>query len=251
MFDLIVIGAGPGGYVAAIKAAKLGLKTAIVEEIRVGGTCLNRGCIPAKAMIHAASLYREAREEAGRCGIHVGDVSFDYSEITVYKAETTEKLVSGIEQLLKAGGITVLKGKGTLHADRTVHVKNEVGEEVYEAKNVLLASGSQPIMLPLPGMDLPGVLTSDGLFALEEMPESLVIIGGGVISCEFAQVYADLGCRVTVLEAQPRLIPNMDKEISQNLKMIMKKRGVDIHTSAAVQGVEARDGGYVCRYMEK
>ena len=249
-FDVIVIGAGPGGYVAAIKTAKAGLETAIVENRRVGGTCLNRGCIPAKAMVHASSIYREM-QESETFGVTASDVSYDYGKILAYKQDTTDKLCQGIEQLLKANGVTLLNGKGTLEKGRIVRVVTEEGEENYEAEHIILAAGSKPLILPIPGLDLPGVLTSDELFRLEEMPESLVIIGGGVISVEFASVYANLGCKVTIVEAMPRLIPNMDKEISQNLKMILKKRGIDIHTAAAVQRVEQEDGQVTCVFIEK
>ena len=249
-YDLIVIGAGPGGYVAAIKAAKLGLKTAVIEAGRVGGTCLNRGCIPAKAMLHASSLYREMRD-GERFGILASDVAFDYEKILSYKEETTDKLVQGVEQLLKANGVTLIAGRGTLLADRKVKVISGETEEIYSAGNILLATGSEPMNLPIPGMELPGVLTSDGLFQLRELPESLIIIGGGVISVEFATAFAALGCKITILEAMPRLVPGMDKEISQNLKLIMKKRGIDIHTSAAVQKVEEAEGAYVCKFIEK
>lgn len=249
-FDVIVIGAGPGGYVTAIKAAKEGLHTAIVEDRRVGGTCLNRGCIPAKAMIHASSLYREMKE-GETFGVVASDVTFDYSKILAYKEETTDKLCQGVEQLLKGNGVTLLHGKGTLETGKKVRVTNEEGEAVYEAEHIILAAGSKPLVLPIPGLNLPGVLTSDELFKLESMPESLVIIGGGVISVEFASVYTDLGCKVTIVEAMPRLIPNMDKEISQNLKMILKKRGVDIHTTVAVQRVEQDGELYTCVFTEK
>lgn len=249
-YDLAVIGAGPGGYVAAIKAAKLGMKTALVEDRRVGGTCLNRGCIPAKAMIHASSVYREM-QEGGRFGIFADDVQYDYEKILAYKEGTTEKLVQGIEQLLAANGVTLISGKGTLLGGRKVKVTAGEEESVIEAKNVILAAGSKPLVLPIPGMDLPCVLTSDELFRLRDVPESLTVIGGGVISVEFATVFSALGCKVTILEAMPRLVPNMDKEISQNLKLILKKRGIDIHTSAAVQKVEAEEGGCICRFVEK
>lgn len=249
-YDVVVIGAGPGGYVAAIKAAKLGLKTAIIEERRAGGTCLNRGCIPAKAMIHASSLYREM-QEAEKFGVSAERITFDYEKIVSYKEETTEKLCRGIEQLLKGNGVTILFGKGSLEQGRKVKVTGEESEEYYDAEHVILAAGSKPVILPIPGLELPGVLTSDELFKLTEMPESLVIIGGGVISVEFASVYANLGCKVTIVEAMPRLIPNMDKEISQNLKMILKKRGVNIHTSASVQRVEQEGELYTCVFTEK
>lgn len=249
-FDVIVIGAGPGGYVAAIKCAKAGLRTAIVENRRVGGTCLNRGCIPAKAMIHASSLYREM-QEAEKFGVSAERITFDYEKIVSYKEETTEKLCRGIEQLLKGNGVTILFGKGSLEQGRKVKVTGEESEEYYDAEHVILAAGSKPVILPIPGLELLGVLTSDELFKLTEMPESLVIIGGGVISVEFASVYANLGCKVTIVEAMPRLIPNMDKEISQNLKMILKKRGVNIHTSASVQRVEQEGELYTCVFTEK
>lgn len=249
-YDLIVIGAGPGGYVAAIKAAKLGLKTAVVEQDHVGGTCLNRGCIPAKAMLHASALYREMKE-SGRFGVFASDVTFDYEKIVAYKEDTTNQLVQGVEQLFKANGVTLITGKGTLCPDREVRVEKDGEIQSYQAKHVILASGSKPFILPIPGMELPGVITSDELFQLHELPKSLAIIGGGVIGVEFATAFASLGCEVTILEAMPRLIPNMDKEIAQSLKLILKKRGVDIHTSAAVQCVTEEDGQYVCHYVEK
>lgn len=257
-YDVIVIGAGPGGYVAAIKAAKLGLKTAIIEERRAGGTCLNRGCIPAKAMIHASSLYREM-QEAERFGISASDITYDYGKIVAYKEETTDKLVQGVEQLLKANGVDVYDGKGTLLEEKKVRIQKKADESigdgsediVIEGENIILASGSKPLILPIPGMDNERVLTSDALFAMKEAPKSLIIIGGGVISVEFATVYANLGCKITILEAMPKLVPNMDKEISQNLKMILKKREIDIHTSAAVQGVTVEGETCTCHYIEK
>ena len=248
-FDVVVIGAGPGGYVAAIKSAKLGMKTAVIEEREVGGTCLNRGCIPAKAMIHASTLYREIKE-ADRFGISASDVTYDFEKILEYKEQTTGQLVQGVEQLLQANGVTRYYGKGTLFEGKKVKITGNEEQSV-EAENVILASGSKPLILPIPGMDLPGVLTSDELFRMKSVPESLTIIGGGVISVEFATVYAELGCKVTILEALPRILPNMDKEISQNLKLILKKRGIDIHTAAAVQGVEADGNQYICKYVEK
>ena len=242
-FDLIVIGAGPGGYVAAIKAAKAGLQVAVVEEDAVGGTCLNRGCIPAKALIHASSLYRQALD-GEKYGILAKEVSYDYAKVLTYKEETTERLCRGVEQLLKGNKVTLLYGKGRLEIDRTVTVTSEEGIRTFEAGNVILAAGSKPMLLPLPGMDLKGV-------RLKEAPMSLTIIGGGVISVEFATAFASLGTRVTIVEAMPRLVPGMDKEISQNLKMILKKRGVDIHTSATVQEIVEKDGLYACRFLEK
>lgn len=251
-FDLIVIGAGPGGYVAAIKAAKAGMNVAIVENIRAGGTCLNRGCIPAKAMIHASSVYSEILTEVESVGVHAENVSFDYSRIVDYKQKTTDELVAGVEALLDGNGVTRLNGRGTLEADRSVTVCDGSGNsENYPADKVILATGSVPALIPVPGIDLPGVLTSDGVFALKEMPESLVIIGGGVIGVEFATVFSNLGAKVTIVEALPRLLQNLDKEISQNLKMILKKHDIDIHTGASVKRIDEGEDGLVVTFDEK
>lgn len=256
-FDLIVIGAGPGGYVAAIKAAKLGMNTAIVENIRVGGTCLNRGCIPAKAMIHASELYKEMLHEAPLLGLTASGVSFDYGKIVEYKQNTTDTLVQGIEALLDGNGVTRIEGRGVLEAEAgpeggkvvTVYGKETVK---YEGDKVILATGSVPALIPVSGIDLEGVLTSDGVFALTEVPESVVIIGGGVIGVEFATVFANLGVKVSIVEALPKVLDNMDKEISQNLKMILKKSQVDIYTGCTVQEIQKDDeAGYSVVFEEK
>lgn len=260
-FDLIVIGAGPGGYVAAIKAAKSGMSVAVVESIRAGGTCLNRGCIPAKAMIHASGLYRQILEESPLLGIKTEGVGFDYAKIVEYKQGTTDNLVSGIEALLEGNGITVFEGKAVLESDnaegkdgscRVVNIlAKDDTKNTITASKVILAAGSVPSLIPIPGIDLPGVLTSDGVFALKEMPESLVIIGGGVIGVEFASAFANLGANVTIVEALPRILQNMDREISQNLRMILKKSNVDIHAGCEVKRVEPADNGYAVIYEEK
>ena len=156
-----------------------------------------------------------------------------------------------MEGLFKGNEVDQISGKGTLLPDKKVKVVSEGGEKVLEAEHIILAAGSKPLILPIPGMDLPGVLTSDELFRMKSEPESLTIIGGGVISVEFATVYAELGCKVTILEALTRILPNMDKEISQNLKLILKKRGIDIHTAATVQGVEADGDQYVEKEKEQ
>ena len=248
IFDLVIIGAGPGGYVAAIKGAKLGLSVAVVENREVGGTCLNRGCIPAKAMIHASQLYREMKE-GGQFGIFAENVRYEYDKILEYKEGTSGSLRQGVEQLFKANNVTLVKGTGTLQADKTVLVTGCEGEEesrVLKGTHVLLASGSKPMNLPIEGLDLPGVLTSDGLLELLHAPESLLIIGA-----EFASVFSSLGIRVTIVEALPRLLANLDKDISQNLKMILKKRGIKIYTGAMVKRIEKTEHGLACVFEEK
>ncbi len=249
-FDLIVIGAGPGGYEAALHAAKLGLKTAVVERREVGGTCLNRGCIPTKALLHASTVYEETKNGPA-LGVTAENLSYDLSAMFAYKQQVVEKLRSGIESLFKAAKVTLLRGTGTLSAPNTVTVAGE-NEGVYTAQNILLATGSVPARPPIPGLDLPGVMTSDELLNGEGGDfSSLVIIGGGVIGMEFATFYNDLGVAVTVVEGLDRLLPNMDRELGQNLAMIMKKRGVQVFTGAMVKDLEAVDGGLQVNFETK
>ena len=241
-FDLIVIGAGPGGYEAALHAAKLGLKTAVVEKRDVGGTCLNRGCIPTKALLHASGVYEEAKSGPA-LGVCAENLSYDLSAMFAYKQQVVEKLRAGVEGLFKSAKVTLLRGAGTLTGPNTVQVAGE-NEGVYTAQNILLATGSVPARPPIPGLDLPGVMTSDELLNGEGGAfSSLVIIGGGVIGMEFATFYSDLGVSVTVVEGLDRLLPNMDRELGQNLAMIMKKRGVQIFTGAMVKNLETTDAG--------
>ena len=241
-FDLIVIGAGPGGYEAALHAAKLGLKTAVVEKRDVGGTCLNRGCIPTKALLHASGVYEEAKSGSA-LGVAAENLSYDLSAMFAYKQQVVEKLRAGVEGLFKSAKVTLLRGAGTLTGPNTVQVVGE-NEGVYTAQNILLATGSVPARPPIPGLDLPGVMTSDELLNGEGGAfSSLVIIGGGVIGMEFATFYSDLGVSVTVVEGLDRLLPNMDRELGQNLAMIMKKRGVQIFTGAMVKNLETTDAG--------
>ena len=241
-FDLIVIGAGPGGYEAALHAAKLGLKTAVVERREVGGTCLNRGCIPTKALLHASTVYEEAKQGA-ELGVAAENLSYDLNAMFAYKQQVVEKLRGGIEGLFKAAKVTLIRGTGTLTAPNTVTVAGE-NEGAYTAQNILLATGSVPARPPIPGLDLPGVMTSDELLNGEGGDfASLVIIGGGVIGMEFATFYNDLGVAVTVVEGLDRLLPNMDRELGQNLAMIMKKRGVQVFTGAMVKDLEQTDAG--------
>lgn len=249
-FDLIVIGGGPGGYEAALHAAKLGLRTALIEKDTLGGTCLNRGCVPTKAMLHAAGLYAGLRE-AQRWGISVQGEAVDFAAMQARKNEIVTTLRGGIARLLKSAGVAVLAGEGCLLDAHTVRVCGPEGEQRLQARYVLLATGSVPGTLPLPGADLPGVWNSDRLLTAERIPASLVIVGGGVIGVEFASVFAALGSRVTVIEAADRLLPGMDREIAQNLTMIFKKRGVALHTGASVQRFEPTEAGVRCVYVEK
>lgn len=246
-FDLIVIGAGPGGYVAAEHAAALGLKTAVVEQGELGGTCLNRGCMPTKALLHAAGRYSELLY-ADSLGLRVESVGFDFPAMQAYKNGVVEQLRAGVAQAFKARKIVHIAGRAKVLSP----TKIEAGGAVYTAKNLLIATGAVPARPPIPGIDLPGVLTSDDLLTPEGRAlKSLVIIGGGVIGVEFASVYRALGCSVTIVEAAPRLLPAMDREISQSLAMLFKKRGVEVAAGAQIVGIEPCEAGLAVVYQDK
>lgn len=245
-WDLIVIGGGPGGYTAAIRAAQLGLRTALVERDAVGGTCLNRGCIPTKALIHAAERYEEMRE-CETFGLGAEGVSFDYPAMCERRDHVVGQLREGVERLLKGNKVERITGTARLLGPGRV----QVGEEVLEGTNILIAAGSRPALPPVPGLDLPGVLTSDDLLTGAAFYRRLAIIGGGVIGMEFAGLYQALGAEVTVLEALDRILPTLDWELSQNLSMLMKKKGVRLCAGARVERVERGPDGLVCTYTVK
>lgn len=247
-FDLVIVGAGPGGYEAAIRASQLGMKTALIERGEVGGTCLNRGCIPTKALLHAAESWR-ALQHFPELGLSVEGAGFDYQKVSAYKNGMVERLRAGVEGLIHANGITLVHGGALITGPHQVAVSG--GEERrLTGERILIAAGSLPAVPPIGGADLPGVMDSDMLLSCERLPQSLCLIGGGVIGVEFSTVLSSFGCKVTILESAPRLLPGMDREISQNLAMILKKRGVDIHTGALVRRIE-RDGELLCTYEEK
>ena len=245
-YQLIVIGAGPGGYTAAIRASQLGMRVALVENRELGGTCLNRGCIPTKTFLHTANLLRELNK-CDTLGIRVEGVSVDIGRIYARKDEVVAQLRGGIEALLKANKVELIQGTALISDQGAVSVD---GRKL-TAENLLIAVGSKPARLPIPGLELPGVMTSDEFLADAGIPiHRLTIIGGGVIGVEFATIYQALGCEVTILEAMERILPGMDREISQNLAMILKKRGVKINTGARVQEVTKADA-LCCTYTVK
>lgn len=236
-YHLIVIGAGPGGYIAALKASSLGLRVAVVENREVGGTCLNRGCIPTKTMLHSSRLYREMLG-CQEMGLSAETVHVNIGAIYARKQDISSKLSSGIAGMFQNAKVDLLCGTGKIFAPNVVQVMAADGEHTYTADDILVATGSVPARPPIPGLDLPGVMTSDELLdGCGHLYRSIIIIGGGVIGVEFATFYADLGCAVTIVEGLDRLLPNMDREIGQNLAQILKKRGVQIYTKAMVQSV--------------
>lgn len=250
-YDLVVIGAGPGGYVGAIRAAQLGLRCALVEARQVGGTCLNRGCIPTKTLMHSAHLYHDM-QNAGVFGLSAQGIGYDIGAMYQRKNDVVEQMRGGIEFLLKANKVDLVCGRGTILSANAVEVETGEGKETLQTNHILIASGSVPARPPIPGMELEGVVTSDEMLEGAGVDyKSLTVIGGGVIGVEFASVFRSLGCEVTIIEAMDRILPTMDKEISQNLSMILKKRGIAIHTACKVEQFEKTADGIVCRYTGK
>ncbi|HWP51502.1 MAG TPA: dihydrolipoyl dehydrogenase [Clostridia bacterium] len=250
-YQLLIIGAGPGGYAAALRASELGLRTAVVENREAGGTCLHRGCVPTKALLHSAQVYHEICA-GGTCGISAQAVQINMEAMFAHKRQVSEKLSSGIRSMLKSAKVDWIAGTGTILSSDTVQVTGEEGACTYTTDEILVATGSVPAHLPIPGLELPGVMTSDELLeGCDHLYRSIVIIGGGVIGVEFATFYNDLGCEVTIIEGMDRLLPAMDRELGQNLTLILKKRGVKISTGAMVQNVARGEQGLIVHFMTK
>jgi dihydrolipoamide dehydrogenase len=243
-YEVLVIGGGPGGYVAALRAAQLGASVALVEEKYLGGVCLNVGCIPTKALLRSAEAY-DTVVGAKEYGIHVeGTVSPDWPAIQKRKERIVNLHTRGVASLLKRAKATVYEGRGRLLGAQQggafpIEITSDEGVERVEADKVILATGARPVYLPMTGFDLPGVLDSTGALSLEELPERLLIVGGGVIGCEFASVYSTFGVQVTIVEMLDRLLPMMDLEISAEIARAFKRKKIDSHLSSRANGIEA------------
>jgi dihydrolipoamide dehydrogenase len=241
VYDLIVIGAGPGGYDAAAHAGQMGKKVALVEKGRVGGTCLNVGCIPAKAFLRSSRLYRECTE-AKSFGVEVDGVRFNLPAVVERKNRVVGTLVKGVEGLLKRAGVEVFNGHARLVARNRV----QVGDEVLETANVLLATGSRPVVPPIPGITSATVLDSTAVFELTQVPSRVAIIGGGYIGLEFATFFNEIGTEVVVFEMLPQIAGGCDGDVSDRLLQTLKRSGVTFNLSCRVVGIE---GGTV-RYED-
>lgn len=231
--DLLVIGGGPGGYTAAIRAAQLGRKTMLIEKNKLGGVCLNRGCIPTKVYLKAAKLLCDL-EKTSLFGIKVDGYEVDIAALRCRKEKIVSTLVNGVRGLLKANNVEIKQGSARFKANNIVVVN---GKEEVEAKKIIIATGAEEIKLKIPGVDLGEVINSDEALELKKIPQSIAIIGGGVIGVEFAEIYHRFGSEVTIFEALPRILPLEDLAVSEELKRSYIEKGVKIYTSSSVQEI--------------
>ncbi|MEC1649846.1 dihydrolipoyl dehydrogenase [Bacillus vallismortis] len=241
-YDVVILGGGTGGYVAAIRAAQLGLKTAVVEKEKLGGTCLHKGCIPSKALLRSAEVYRTARE-ADQFGVETAGVSLNFEKVQQRKQAVVDKLAAGVNHLMKKGKIDVFNGYGRILGPSifsplpgTISVERGNGEEndMLIPKQVIIATGSRPRMLPGLEADGESVLTSDEALQMEKLPKSIIIVGGGVIGIEWASMLHDFGVKVTVIEYADRILPTEDQDISAEMESLLKKKGIQFVTGAKV-----------------
>ncbi|GLC87156.1 dihydrolipoyl dehydrogenase [Lysinibacillus piscis] len=240
-YDIVVIGGGPGGYVAALHAAELGKKIALIEPDFLGGTCLNRGCIPSKTLLKHAEIIDNI-EKAKDWGIEVSDIVLSFDKMKKRKNEVIERLRGGIAFLLKQGKIDVFNGFGSVQENGDVAVKTEAGVETIQASKIIVATGSTPAVPPIAGLDTVVFHTSDTIFDIADIPASIVIIGGGVIGMELACIFSSLKTKVTVIEAADRIVPTEDAEAAKLLTKMLKKKGIVMHTKSKVQSISEVDG---------
>ncbi len=256
MFDLVVIGAGPGGYVAALRAAQLGAKVAVVERDKLGGCCLNRGCIPTKALVRAAEVYETAKGAAPFGTVIAGGaegVSLDMAAVMARKRQVVDQLVGGVVRLLGAAEVATYMGTASIPGPGKVAVaRADGGAEVLETKHILLATGSQPAQPPVPKEDLALTIGSDEALELEKVPPSMLIIGGGVLGVEFACIYNSFGSKIRMMKRSPNLLPAVDEEIAKRLAISLRRRGMEINVGVYIQRIEKTSAGRVvtCKTAE-
>jgi len=232
--DVVIIGGGPAGYSAAIHASHLGANVALVEKDRLGGTCLNRGCIPTKALARSVEVLTDVRR-ANDFGIDVGSIKINFKKIMARKSGIVDKLVSGVEQLMKSNRISIYTGNGRILSSHSVKVNDE---DIATGK-IIIATGSGSVLPLAPGLDLPGVLTTDDILELKEPPESLVVVGGSYVGIEFASIFNALGTKVTIVEQLPLLLESIDTEISRRFTQTLPGRGIEVKTEAEVKAIKA------------
>jgi dihydrolipoamide dehydrogenase len=248
-FDIVVIGAGPGGYVAAIKASQMGKSVALIEKESLGGTCLNVGCIPTKTLI-AGALILSKVEHAKDFGIETGPVTFDYSKMKQRKDTVVGKIRKGLEGLIQSNGITILKGKAEFTSPNELKIVREEGEFILFDK-VIIATGSEPLDIPAFRCDHKKIFNSSSILELETLPKKIAIIGGGYIGCEFASLFAELGVKVAVIEALPSIVSLQGNVISETLTRAFTKKGIEIVANALVEGIDTQGSGVQIKLKDK
>jgi len=247
VYDIAVIGAGPGGYVAAIKAAQKGASVCLIEKESVGGTCLNRGCIPTKALFSTARMLDQLRR-AGDHGIEIGSQGFDFSQAMARKDQVVGKLVGGVVQLLKGNGVDLYTGHASLAGEGRVRVRNGGVVANLQTRAVIIATGSLPVTPKSLAVDERNILTSTGILAIKELPRRLLVIGGGYIGCEFAGIFAACGSQVTVVESLPRILLHSDRQMAREVEKGFRGRGVELLTGTTVEGLELQPESVVARF---
>ncbi len=239
--DIAVVGAGPGGYVAALRAAQLGAQVTLIEKDRIGGVCLNWGCIPTKTLLRTAEVLNLARN-AAEYGVIVDGVRLDWAAAQKRKDATVRRLTGGVRMLLDRAKVHVVSGTARFVSPTALEVATAAGAERVEATDYVLATGSRPAALPIPGLQGPAILTSDGALALDSLPQSLLIIGAGPIGVEFATLFGACGVKVTLVEVLPRVLPTLDADLGAEVERSLKKARVQVLTGSKVTRVEAREG---------
>lgn len=241
--EVAIIGGGPAGYVAAIRAAQLGGEVILIEKDKLGGVCLNVGCIPTKVLVRSCEIFSIV-EKADKFGLETDEVKIDLSKLMKRKKRVVSRLVGGVNYLLKKNNVKWIKGKGKILDPSTISVESENGNYQIKSKNIIIATGSSPAILPLEGIDKDCVLTSTEALEIDNPPENLLIVGGGVIGVEFAFIYTTLGSKVTIVEMLPRILPGEDGEITEKLKEIMLKEGITIYTGSVLNSIKKEGKGY-------
>lgn len=249
-YDLIIIGAGPGGYTSALRAAGFGMKVAVIERERLGGACLNKGCIPTKALLHAASVYTTLKN--CQCfGVFAGEVSFQFSKMQEYKAETVEAYRNEIRELFVRNQVDFIRGTAKLHSNNMIEVASVSGVSYYRGTHVIIATGAKPVKPEIEGIDLPGVMTSDQLLNAASWDfDHMTILGGGVIGVEFATIFNALGAKVTLIERNDRLLGPVDHEVSACLEEELKSRGIQVLCNTCLDEITHNRESLVCHVSE-
>ena len=252
-FDIIVIGGGPGGYVAAIRASQLGKKTACIESRgALGGTCLNIGCIPSKSLLHSSELFKKANSEFKSLGINTGNISIDISKMMQHKKKSVDTLTKGVEFLFKKNKVTYFKGHGSFLDTNSIEIKlNDGTKKIIKGKNIVVATGSSVLSLPNITIDEKVIVSSTGALSLPRIPKKLIVIGGGYIGLEMGSVWSRLGAQVEVIEYLDHITPGMDKEISDSFLKILKKQGLKFHLSTKVNSVKKNSNGAIVEATSK